>query len=69
MYSHRRRWRLLVEQSDEVIDLDAWAKRYVAFLVRHQSDAPESHSHLDLPPVLPDDSRGGRYTGRKRLNG
>jgi len=57
MPRRRRPWRLVVEQSDEVIDLDAWAKRYVAVLVRHQIDALEGDSHPDLPPVLPDGSR------------
>ena len=49
MSGHRRPWRLVVEQSDEVIDLHAWAKRYVEFLVRHQSDAPDGDSH-PAPP-------------------
>lgn len=41
MSKNRRPWHIVVQQSDEVIELDDWAKRYVAFLVRHESNASD----------------------------
>lgn len=48
-----RPWRLVVQFSDEPIDLDDWAKRYVALV--HETAAKRGHSPGSVPA---DDVRG-----------